>query len=542
MMLGRTLAASAIALSVASLAIAGSVLACSRAGVALPDGGADGAPLGTVYLTELRVSSSDDTLTLVPSFSPNIHDYYVRCAAGTNALTVSIAAAPGAESLVSRPTRSPSAPKQTASLRVSENQAIVAVAAAGADSVEYWVRCLPHDFPAISLDAHPQAGAPVPGYYLIGNDAPTVSGNVAYAMVVDGQGVPVWYVREPATGVFDVDAVVSGAISFLEYPSKWSAFEIHRLSPLQTGVLSNPSIPLDPHELRHLSNGDFLVFSDELETGVDLTGYPLALPDGGIETLGPDGTILPCDVLEVDPKGTIVWKWVGTDHFDAVKDSTFPGRGPDFLHPPGGGPVLDPFHCNSIDVDPANGNLLVSARNMDSVFYIDRSTGKVLWKMGGATYSKDGATYVAMRDPFFRQHDARLLPGWSTECGGGHGQLSVFDDESSRSQPARAAVYDVNVGEGQGTECGPVGATLAWAHPGSENSVFMGSFRILPDGSRTIGWGQGGAPGLVFSEVDAWGDDLLDFYFAGDGSSYRAIKVPLDAFDLDALRSTAGAP
>ena len=81
MMLGRTLAASAIALSVASLVIAGSLPACSTAGDAL----ADGATLGTVYLTELQVRSSEGTLTLVPSFSPSIHDYYVRCAAGTNA-------------------------------------------------------------------------------------------------------------------------------------------------------------------------------------------------------------------------------------------------------------------------------------------------------------------------------------------------------------------------------------------------------------------------------------------------------------------------
>jgi hypothetical protein len=79
-----------------------------------------------------------------------------------------------------------------------------------------------------------------------------------------------------------------------------------------------------------------------------------------------------------------------------------------------GGAVYDVFHCNSIDVDPANGDPLVSAREMDSVFYVDRPSGKVLWKMGGATASKDGATYVAVSDPFFRQHDAhaaRLVGG-----------------------------------------------------------------------------------------------------------------------------------
>jgi hypothetical protein len=39
--------------------------------------------------------------------------------------------------------------------------------------------------------------------------------------------------------------------------------------------------------------------------------------------------------------------------------------------------VLDAFHCNSIHVDPANWNLLVSVRQMDSIFYVERSNGKV---------------------------------------------------------------------------------------------------------------------------------------------------------------------
>jgi hypothetical protein len=63
----------------------------------------------------------------------------------------------------------------------------------------------------------------------------------------------------------------------------------------------------------------------------------------------------------------------------------------------------------------------------------------------------------------------------------------------------------------------------------------------LPDGSRVIGWGLGPTPDLVFTEVDLQGDDLLDFYFTDDNSSYRAIKVPLTAFDVGVLRRTAGA-
>jgi hypothetical protein len=63
----------------------------------------------------------------------------------------------------------------------------------------------------------------------------------------------------------------------------------------------------------------------------------------------------------------------------------------------------------------------------------------------------------------------------------------------------------------------------------------------LADGSRIIGWGLGPTPYLVFTEVDVQGDDLLDFYFTDNNSSYRAIKVPLTALDRGVLRRTAGA-
>jgi hypothetical protein len=203
-----------------------------------------------------------------------------------------------------------------------------------------------------------------------------------------------------------------------------------------------------------LSNGDYLVLSNGVATGVDLTGLNLPLPEGGVEALGPGASIQKCDVVEFDSAGKVIWEWVGTDHLDPAKDSVFPQPSPDTITDPDGGAVIDPFHCNSIDVDPKNGNLLVSSRHLDSVFYIARSTGQILWKMGGSPYTRDNAPYVSVASPFHRQHDARLQPGWST-CSGGAGQISMFDNETQEPGPARGVVYDVNVGGGNGgtTSC-----------------------------------------------------------------------------------------
>jgi hypothetical protein len=201
---------------------------------------------------------------------------------------------------------------------------------------------------------------------------------------------------------------------------------------------------------------------------------------------------------------------------------------------------------------------------MDSIFYVDWSKGgAVLWKMGGSSSSKDNATYVSVADPFFRQHDARLQPGWSQTCRGGSGQVSVFDDETATPGPARGVVYDVAVGaeDGGATDgkCGDGGAlegvaagtaTVAWQAKGRATSTGFGSFRISGDGSRVISWGALAEPApmtpplpdLVFTEVNVEGKDLLDFGYADYSLSYRAIKVPLTAFDLDTLRRTAGLP
>ena len=128
---------------------------------------------------------------------------------------------------------------------------------------------------------------------------------------------------------------------------------------------------------------------------------------------------------------------------------------------------------------------------MDSVFLISKQTGKVAWKIGGASYSKDGAPLIEVKnDPlggFFRQHDARFLPD---------GTISMFDDQTGVTGPARGLVlsYDLSTNT----------ASVAWQFQGKGPSLAMGSLRVLPDGSRTIGWGfLPGAPALT--EVDAKG-------------------------------------
>jgi hypothetical protein len=548
--------------ALAVFALAASGIACSDS-TGSHDGGVDASVEGASdrgpALIELVVTagaSADASapLALVPPFSPSIHDYYVRCPSPTNTLTVSMTASPGAESSLEQPTKSSAMPKQTIpGLIVRENQAVVAAATNGSSTAAYWVRCLPPDFPAIQIVTHQEAGTPPPGYYVVGDFvAPGPAGG--YAMVLDGNGVPVWYHLEPQGGVCDVDSIVDGGVSYVPALGQREPlpFELFTMSPLhETSMAPNEGGPLDIHELRALPGGGYVALTWPIETA-DLTGISIILPDGGSIPGGPNSTIAGCDVVEFTSDGTVTWTWTATAHLDPAKVSLvadLEGRSyvPD-AGPIDGGDIVIPFHCNSIDVDPSNGNLLVSARQTNSFFYVERVTGKVLWKMGGTDASLDDDTaYVPVPSPAFNgQHDVRLQPGWST-CAGG--QVSLYDDESFSEGTARAVVYDVTLGGASGChggipEGGTPSATLKWQYAGQSGirASAAGSFRISSDGSRVIGWGIYGSP-TVFTEVDEEGRALLDLVSPTSGlvmESYRAVKVPLAAFDLDAMRATAG--
>ncbi len=458
-------------------------------------------------------------LSLSPAFAPSTYDYVVQCASGANALTVDITAAPGGTVQLTSPvTTSPSA-SQSDSVSVAENQAIVinATDAHGA-STEYWIRCLPHDFPPLTV-GHPSAGSPTPGWYLLSGTVVPASTS-PYAMILDTNGTPVWYrktrdqssVNLSSLGHDQVADFESANVGFGIDPSgHYTAYN------LDTGTSTNISAvgsPTDLHELYTRPNGNHLLLSYAVKTGVDLTGVK------GTPTPGPNSSMYDCLIQEVDPSGKLVWQWRASDHIDPRTETT------ETVGLQNG--AYDVFHCNSIDVN-RNGNILVSLRHANAVYEIRRSDGKLLWKMGGTPTNKDGATIISITNDSYggisEQHDARYLP---------NGDISVFDDQTTPLLPARAVEFAINF---TAHTAQPVFSSVS---PVSAASCCLGSFRLDPDGHDVIGWGRP-LPfgGLTMSELDASGNDVLDITMVG-GGSYRAIKVPSNRYDINVLRDSAG--
>jgi hypothetical protein len=471
--------------------------------------GAPSGPPGT--LLSLAVSP----LELTPAFSSSVHDYVVRCGVGDNPLSFELQVTQGGKLTIATPDAILSDAPGSVALTLSEDDPVsFHVTTRGADE-QYWVRCLPHDFPQISFTPHPENGAPKPGWYLTGNTN-LRPGESGFAFVLDANGTPVWYQRVSTTGAMNMQRLPDGTLSFVSalgvYGSDPNAhYVIQKLDPWQTRYLQAVSSPIDEHELQILPNGDALVFSYPLVEDVDLTG---------LARYGASETIADCVIQEISPAGDLVWSWRATDHIDPVRESAFPQT-----NTVDGLSVVDLFHFNSIEFD-AQGNLLVSARHMDAVFYIDRASGTIVWKMGGTPTSKDGAQIIAVvGDPqvsFYRQHDARWTPG---------GHVTLFDDQTNSPGAARGIEYAIDFTAGT--------ATPVWQYAGPVSSAAMGSFRRYADGSNVISWGLAPNNPTAFTEVDDGGNDVLDVSLGGD-AAYRAVKVPVDSLNLDFMRVTAG--
>jgi Arylsulfotransferase (ASST) len=464
---------------------------------------ADG-PLGDVESSPLSLS---------PSFAQSTADYVWRCRSGINRIQLTLTAISGGTITIDGST----GPTLAVQESLVENQAVIISAPdpgnPNGPPVQYWIRCLPHDFPQLSVT---KPGSPPPGWYLTGGVVPA-GGDGTYAMVLDNNGTPVWYRKPASPDVFDVTLLSDGTIACASYGagSPNAAFEAFNLETTATRWLKAPVPPMDFHELDELPNGDLMMLSSPLKSNIDLTALGLSS----------SATIIDCVVQEVEPNGQLVWEWRASDHISA-SESTHP-----LTMKVNGQSVYDTFHCNSIDTDFASGNVLLSSRHTDAIYLIDKTSGKIIWKMGGNSPNRDNAQILTITDDpegaFHAQHDARFEP---------NGDISLYDDQTWDVRlAARGVEYHIDTDAGT--------ATLIWSYtsPDHQDSMATGSFRRLDGGNdNVIGWGD--KANTLFTEVDAAGNVMLNVTFPSGELAYRVQKVGPSEIDHGLLRATAGLP
>ena len=457
-------------------------------------GGAGAAPAAVRAPLLTRVSV---TPAVYPAYSPAIHDYVVRC---DPANPVQITAWPGAGTtpLIDGKAR------RSASVKLAEDEAATIAARAGKQTATYYIRCLPSDFPDWTV-----TGTGDPDDWTIATPTLSLGTDTAhYVAIFDPHGVPVWWYQTSRVPI-DATLLPGPTIAFASFPAASANFEIHRLDGTLVGTVVSPDGHIDDHELQRTANGDYVYLVYDPKQHVDLTPY------GGPA----DGTVLEGKIEEISPKGKLVWSWSTDGHVDLSEStrwlSTILGT-PVILTD--GETTYDFFHANAVSLD--KGTVLLSLRQTDGIYAIDKATGQILWKLGGTPTAQSltvvGDPYGA--DPLGGQHDVRVLPD---------GTITVFDDGTFLGRPPRAVHYRIDAAAHTATWLGQI------TDPAIGTSLCCGSARMLADGNWEVSWGGDD----VVGEYEPDGTPLFRMTFDGL-FSYRA--EPVEESRLSAAELRAG--
>jgi Arylsulfotransferase (ASST) len=246
-------------------------------------------------------------------------------------------------------------------------------------------------------------------------------------------------------------------------------------------------------------------------------------------------------LIEVSPKGDVLWEWVASDHadefgFDAAARNAIksaPGanaaRGSfDWLHI-NSATYVGPNHWfDEGDQRFAPSNIIISSRQASFLAIVARD-GKIVWRLGpDFSQSKE---LRALRQ-IIGQHHAHFIPKGLP----GEGNLLVFDnggasgygftnpnapDGSNSFARANSRVLEIN----------PVTLALVWSYAGPRfySSNISGAQR-LPNGNTMI---TEGANGRLF-EVTKEGKIVWEYMYPQFGgannanSVYRGYRLPYD--------------
>ncbi len=428
--------------------------------------------------------------TLSPAFNPEITDYVVP--SGTDASVPFTVGAPKGTTVAvdGQPARNLTFTTQVNNLGAGQRFSFVVNSPSGAKT--YQVRRLPVNFPTLTTE---RAGTPQAEYYVVTPNLPNDTRN--YVIIADNYGVPIWWFRAAARPI-DAKILPNGSIGWLTYLNNPMMGVVRGFDgTLQRSLLPHASLGgnMDQHELQLLPNGNYLFIVSISRSHVDLS------PFGGAS----DGTILDQVIEEIAPDGTLVWNWSAMEHLSLTETGPFWRS-----------QITDPFHMNA--VEPDGDGYVVSFRHLDAVVRIDRATGAIVWKLGGAP-RPESLAFVG--DPFGNfggQHDARILSD---------GTLTVHDNGSSQARAPRAVRFRLDTVARTATFVEQVTDSEA------QTAGSSGSARKLAGGDWVTEWGTN----PFVTELAPDGSIVLRIRFQSPFYSYRAAPVPFGTVKREDLRN-----
>jgi Arylsulfotransferase (ASST) len=430
------------------------------------------------------------TPALAPSFDPSVHDYVTRCEPG-GSVSVSVTSVATPVSIDGHPAQ---VGTFTMSVAIGAGQRFTITLGSGLGT--YNVRCLPADFPGYTIQ---QFSAPQAAYYLVTPSTALGPAPAApYVAMFDRNGVPVWWYRQAVGVPLNADLVPGGTdLSWDVETGTPSPFglpgavqlEVHALDGTLIRTLQTSGIPADFHEAWPLDNGDFLMSSYVLRTRVDLLFGPTDVLDGAFQ--------------EVRPDGSVAFSWTAAGHVAPYESLSWFATSP---YPGDSNLVWDWDHINA--VQPYQDGYLVSMRHTDAIYYVRRSDGAIVWKLGGWP-TPQSLTMVGEPNAwadFGGQHDVRAWPD---------GTISVHDNGTNWFRGPRVLRFRIDMAAHTATLIQTITDPLV------PTSICCGSARLLPGGDWVVDWGGT----QLVEELTPTGQPVLRIALASPYFTYRAVPV-----------------
>jgi hypothetical protein len=256
------------------------------------------------------------------------------------------------------------------------------------------------------------------------------------------------------------------------------------------------------HDVESMPNGNVLMIAWEEKTQAE------AIAAGRNPAFVTGPIFMPDHIIEVEPTGpttgNIVWEWHVWDHLIQDHDGAQANFGDvganpqlvDINFPPTNG--SDWNHANSLDYDPANDWILLSANFQDEFWIIDHSTttleaaghtggdhgmgGDLLYRWGNPQAYRAG---TALDQDLFRQHGVKFIDAGLP----GAGNVLLYNNQLSPSSRVEEIELPIDGNGdfifGPGGVFGPAGPTWSYQDAAMQSNI-MSSAERLPNGNTLI--------------------------------------------------------
>ena len=164
----------------------------------------------------------------------------------------------------------------------------------------------------------------------------------------------------------------------------------------------------------------------------------------------------------------------------------------------------DYAHFNSCAIDPNDGNLVCSFRNLDALLKINRENGKLMWILGG----KKDQFNLSKTQKFAKQHNISFLPD---------GSIMIFDNSNS---PNKSRIVKMKLDEKNKK------LTSYESYDLPVVSSAMGSVQELDKDIYLICYGQGKFKEDVVQEINTKTKEVyFSFRFVDANYLYNVYKI-----------------